>query len=51
MLILAINPGATSIKAAIFQDEQELTRSVVRFDTDLLQSFQPTRNKVIIGSA
>lgn len=39
MLILAINPGATSIKAAIFQDEQELTRSVVRFDTDLLQSF------------
>ena len=39
MLILVINPGATSIKAAVFQDEQELARDVVRFDTEILNSF------------
>lgn len=40
MLILAINPGATSIKVAVFEDEKELVRSVVRFDTEVLDSFQ-----------
>ena len=40
MLILAINPGATSLKAAIYEDEKELKRTVVRFDTAVLESFQ-----------
>lgn len=39
MQILAINPGATSIKMAIFQDEQELVQNVVRFDTATLAAF------------
>ena len=40
MLILAINPGATSLKAAIFRDETEVARSVVRFDIEVLNSFK-----------
>lgn len=39
MLILAVNPGATSIKMAIFQDEKEIGRRIVRFDTQVLASF------------
>ena len=40
MLILAINPGSTSMKIAIFEDEQEQMRTVIRFDTQVLNSFQ-----------
>ena len=40
MLILAINPGATSFKMAVFQDEKELTKDIVRFDTAELTSFR-----------
>ena len=40
MLILAINPGATSFKMAVFRDEKELTKDIVRFDTAKLISFR-----------
>lgn len=40
MKILAINPGATSLKLAVYEDELEISRNVVRFDNAVLNSFR-----------
>lgn len=36
MLILALNPGSTSLKFAVFQNETEIKRNVIRFDQEIL---------------
>ncbi len=37
MLILALNPGSTSLKFALFRDDEEIQRSVIRFDKAVLE--------------
>ena len=36
MLILALDPGSTSLKCAVFQGETEIARDVIRFDGEIL---------------
>jgi len=39
MKILAINPGSTSTKVALFEDERELWSDTQRYDVDVLKEF------------
>ena len=43
MLILTLNPGSTSLKFALFQNEAEQKRNVLRFDRDILALSLPER--------
>ena len=47
MLILALNPGSTSLKLAIFKDKVELNREVIRFGNDVLGLEFNERSEVI----
>ena len=40
MKILVINPGSTSTKAAVFEDDQELVRENISHSKDELASFK-----------
>ena len=39
MKILAINPGSTSTKVALFDDDQEIWNDTQRYDVDVLKEF------------
>jgi butyrate kinase len=44
--ILAINPGSTSTKIAVYENEKELFRSSVDHDTELLNTFKRTVDQI-----